>query len=525
MWCWYETRKIYSSCRFYFILGGTVFSGRVYTLMALKIQTATLKGRPRSPTIAFWLYNGLDAAVTHEIHEKIAPQLDEITAATYEFERMMQGPAMTLMTRGILVDMSMRDKVRDIYTAKLEVVEGNLNTKAQVIWDKDLNPRSSPQLGSFFYDTMGIEEIFNHKPGKGDVRTCDREALETIAKENKEAQPFIELILDARDMTKKRSVLKSGIDPDGRMRASYNIGGTKGGRWSSSANAFGGGTNHQNLEDLMRRVFIPSPGYKMAYSDLDRAESLVVAYLAEDDAYKEAHKAHDLHSMVASWIWDIPESEAETTKIYRDFSARHLAKQCAHASNYGATPYGLARKMHISQDLAKQFQTRYFKAFPGIQDRFQKRIAQQLRNNGRLITPLSRRRAFFKRRDDPATLRDAYNSVPQSVVADVLNIGLHRVWTDLDGNEADVRILANVHDAILWEVRDTTTTKSLIDSVEQKMAIPVTIHGDEMTIPVSSTAGYNWGKLADDNPCGLTDFGSDLERAQRRPETTPVLHN
>jgi len=177
--------------------------------VALKIQTSTLSGRPNSNTIAFWLYNGLDAAVTHEIHEKIAPQLDKITSSTYEFERMMQGPAMTLMTRGVLVDLAMRDKVRDAYALDLEGTELDLNclTNDVLGWDKSLNPRSHPQVKSFFYDHMGVPEIYKHVPGRGDVLTCDRSALEQIAKQNKDTKPFIDLIFEARDLTKKRSVL------------------------------------------------------------------------------------------------------------------------------------------------------------------------------------------------------------------------------------------------------------------------------------------------------------------------------
>ena len=41
------------------------------------------------------------------------------------------------------------------------------------------------------------------------------------------------------------NVLKSRIDPDGRIRCSYNPGGAETHRLSSSRNAFGGGTNLQ----------------------------------------------------------------------------------------------------------------------------------------------------------------------------------------------------------------------------------------------------------------------------------------
>ena len=201
---------------------------------------------------------------------------------------MMISP-MALMTRGVLVDLAMRDRVRDAYALDLEGVEADLNTKTGAFpgWSKPLNPRSHPQVKSFFYDTLGVPEIYKHVPGRGDVLTCDRSALEQIAKDNKDTKPFIDLIFQARDLTKKRSVLKSGVDPDGRMRTSVNVAATETGRWSNSTNVFGGGTNLQNITDLMRRIFIPNPRFKMVYSDLDRAESLCVAYLAQDDATRK----------------------------------------------------------------------------------------------------------------------------------------------------------------------------------------------------------------------------------------------
>ena len=49
-------------------------------------------------------------------------------------------------------------------------------------------------------------------------------------------------------------VLRTPLDPDGRMRCSYNVSGTENWRWSSSKNVYGRGTNLQNITASMRRM-------------------------------------------------------------------------------------------------------------------------------------------------------------------------------------------------------------------------------------------------------------------------------
>ena len=58
------------------------------------------------------------------------------------------------------------------------------------------------------------------------------------------------------DIGKKIGVLRTGIDPDGRIRTSYNIAGTSTGRFSSSVTEFGTGGNLQNIEEALRSILI-----------------------------------------------------------------------------------------------------------------------------------------------------------------------------------------------------------------------------------------------------------------------------
>jgi DNA polymerase I-like protein with 3'-5' exonuclease and polymerase domains len=92
-------------------------------------------------------------------------------------------------------------------------------------------------------------------------------------------RPFITCILAIRDLKKELETLESEIDPDGRMRTSYNIVGTETGRWSSSQSSTGTGLNAQNIKRKLRSMFIADPGWKLCGIDLEQAESREVGWL------------------------------------------------------------------------------------------------------------------------------------------------------------------------------------------------------------------------------------------------------
>src|SRR5580765_6139064 len=73
------------------------------------IQTDQLSPGDRIPSVEkHWIYNGLDCAVTLEVFHHIEQQLDNLSGATYAFERDLQGPILDMNLRGILVDQEAR---------------------------------------------------------------------------------------------------------------------------------------------------------------------------------------------------------------------------------------------------------------------------------------------------------------------------------------------------------------------------------------------------------------------------------
>ncbi len=205
------------------------------------------------------VYNGLDCCITAEILEVLLPQLDDHTSSTYAFSRALQGPVLEMQLRGILVDQSRRQDVIDEYYEVIDRLEGQLE---QIVLDGVGMPtfswRSNPDLQKLFFDYLGIPTI--RKQGRP---TTDHKALEKM-QIFLVARPIVNHLLTMREIQKKIDFLKTGVDPDGRIRTSYNISGTNTGRFSSSYSEFGTGGNLQNVEESLRSVFISDWGWKFA---------------------------------------------------------------------------------------------------------------------------------------------------------------------------------------------------------------------------------------------------------------------
>ena len=218
--------------------------------------------------VTYWVYNGLDTCLTYEVHEKLYSIMGQYPdcQGIYDFERAMQWPALDMMLRGFLVDQSWRATMIATLDSERLKYEGRLNALAEAVWGKSLNARSPAQLKDFFANSLRIP--IPVKKAKGEAKeSLDRKSLESLLAYYY-AKPFIGLILAIRDRSKSLGTLRSGVDPDGRIRTSYNVASTETGRWSSSENAFGTGTNLQNWTERLRRCLIADPGFKLAYIDL-----------------------------------------------------------------------------------------------------------------------------------------------------------------------------------------------------------------------------------------------------------------
>lgn len=503
-------------------------------------ESATLDINALSEQHSYWCYNALDCCVTFEIWEALAPKEEEAGFA-YNMSRKMQGPAFTMMKRGVKIDERRRRELISTFSARKARFEGYfLRLTNEVfgipkVWDLKkhkwiaLNYASPLQLKELFYVYLKLPPIKAYNKATKDYSaSTNREALEKLALVP-QAKIFCDLILAMRDIDKKLQLLLLGLR-EGRMHCSYQVAGTLTGRWASNADMFGSGTNLQNVSNEMRRIFVPDAGKKFAQLDLAQAESRLVAHivLPFGKNYLAACNSGDLHTSVAKLIWkDLPwgdtgaaQKEIAKRAFYRDFSYRDMAKRGGHGSNYGGSSNVIAMHLKIPPAQAREFQSGYFGAFPEL-NAWHNNVKVQLVNGRTIRTSLGRRCQFLGRPWDNETIKSAIAYEPQSTIGDLLNEGMFRVWRAYDTSflpTNPIQLLTQVHDSILFQY-DPADEEWLLPAVQKTLAVVVPINGEDCKIGVDIQVGWNWGKYTPSNEFGLKDWNGKDARVPL-PETS-----
>ncbi len=329
--------------------------------------------------------------------------------------------------------------------------------------------------------------------------------------------PLCRAILAVRDKQKQLGSLAAKLTPDGRYPSSFNVGAAWTGRFSSSKNPFGLGGNLQNVAPKHRRVFIADPGMEIGYADYMQGESNIVAHLSGDPKYIEAHRLGDVHTYVTRYVWpELPWTGdlAKDKKIAKQNPPWDLAeghdyrfqcKRIQHGSNYGLTPFGISMIAQIPLSEAKRAYNSYMTEFDYI-PAWQAWVRSQVLEHKPLSNALGRPWLPFGRPWDKHTWRQALSFLPQSLLADIDDIALYRVWLDLE--EQEVQLLAQVHDALLHQF--PKGHYDLEREVLKRMQIPVPItdyRGNTriMTIGVETATGANWGHISPDNKLGIDE--------------------
>ncbi len=476
------------------------------------VHTETLGPGSLGPNQTLQTYCGLDCCVTLEVREELGLQWPN-PPAIYQFERALQGPYLEMMQRGFLVDEIARRQAAELLRGRIGILQSNLNSMATAVWDRGLNPASPLQLRAFFYQSMGLPEVWIRQKGERKLST-NREALEKL-EAYLYARPIIASILAIRDLSKQLQVFDTEIDRDGRFRTSYNIAGTETGRPSSSTNAFGTGGNAQNIAKGLRFVFVADPGYKLCNIDLEQVEARDVGYiigcLFGDWTYLNACESGDLHTNNCKLVW--PEKPwtgkprldraIADGRFYREFTYRDMAKRGGHLSNYGGTPWTMARSLKVPLPVAEDFQLRYCTgsqaAYPGI-PRWWNWVATELQTKSSLTTPFGRKRHFFGRPGDDTTLREAIAFMPQSTTADRMNLGLWRVWRYMP----ECQLLAQTYDSITFQFREELDEAQVIGRALELIRVVLRRpSGSPYVVPGEAKVGCNWGdRHSDTQPIG-----------------------
>lgn len=221
----------------------------------------------------------------------------------------------------------------------------------------------------------------------------------------------------------------------------------------------------------VRKLFVPDPGNVIADVDLDRADLQVVVWEAGDKDLKQMlREGADIHS-----------ENAKTLGI-----SRQLAKSWVHGTNYGGSPFTMARTCGVTVKEAERMQRRWFAAHPGIHQ-WHRRTEESLMRTREVRNRFGFRRYYFDRIE--SVLPQALAWIPQSTVANVINIGWQRVIEKL---YPEVEVLLQVHDSLVlqWSWRKD---REIRPKVRDALLVEIP-YEDPLTIPVGlKTSLTSWG--------------------------------
>jgi uracil-DNA glycosylase len=212
------------------------------------------EGKVWHPTFSdhqHWTYNCKDAVITFEAKNALKTTIEKLHLTEQYALMMEQFPVvLEMMLRGTRIDTAARLRL----TRELEAAVADVSHELDQLIPSSLYPRkkkAKPWWGSpiqqmeIFYNLLGYPEVKHPKTKRP---TIDDEALEILLAKDQLLRPVIERLQNLRSLRVfKGNFIDQPLDPDFRMRCSFNPAGTVTYRWSSSENAFGNGTNLQNI--------------------------------------------------------------------------------------------------------------------------------------------------------------------------------------------------------------------------------------------------------------------------------------
>ena len=373
-------------------------------------------------------------------------------------------------SNGIGVDLNFFNQLK----LELETKIKDVSSDIYKITGNEFNINSTRQLGGVLFDQLNLKK---GRVLKSSGYSTDEKTLYSLI----DAHPVISYILEHRELNK---LLNTYVIPiinlniNHRIYTSFMQTGTSTGRLSSR------NPNLQNIPvktDIGRRIrygFVARDGYTLISADYSQIELRLLAHFSQDP------------NLVESFINDRDIHLETAIKIFGNELARenrNIAKSINFGLIYGMGVKKLAQTLHIPQSKSKEYIDSYFESFPTVRNYLQ---TQQdfILHNGYASTLLGRYRIFdfhnIAEYEKMAFLREGINSIFQGSAADLIKLSMNKCFDRFKNR--DVRLLVQVHDELIFEVKD-----ECVDSIIQEI---LEIMNNVYTLRVPLKCGISVGK-------------------------------
>lgn len=428
-------------------------------------------------------YAAEDADVTLRLHNVLKPRLKDagMEQLFYEIEMPLVPVLAQMETDGVLLDTDALAETSRTFTERMREIEQDIYREA----GHEFNIASPKQVGEVLFGEMKIVE----KPKK--TKTGQYVTSEEVLQQLRTKSPIVGKILQHRGLKKLLGTyvdaLPKLINPrTGHIHTSFNQAVTATGRLSSSD------PNLQNIpvrgEDgkEIRRCFIPEPGCLFFSADYSQIELRVMAHLSGDENMTEAFReGHDIHAATAARIYKEP-----IDSVSRD--QRTKAKRANFGIIYGITVFGLAERLEISRDEARQLIDGYFDTFPRVRD-YMERAKETAREHGYAETFFHRRRYLPDITSHNATVRNfaernAINAPIQGSAADIIKIAMVRIHRRFAEEGIRSKMILQVHDELNFSVLPEEKERV------ERIVLEEMQHAYPLSVPLVADSGWgaNW---------------------------------
>jgi len=347
-----------------------------------------------------------------------------------------------------------------------------LTEEIHILAGEKFNINSPSQVSITLFEKLGLKG--GKKTATGYSTAVD------ILEKLKHTHEIIPKILDYRTLSKLKSTYSEGllnvVDKNtGKIYSTFNQSVTTTGRISSTDPNLQNIPVRTELGRELRKAFIPSDDtFVFIDGDYSQIELRILAHISEDETMIEAYKnGEDIHKITASQVLKIPLDEVSS-------SQRDSAKAVNFGIVYGISSFSLSRDLKITKKEAEEYINSYFEKYPKIK-KYLDISVQEAKTNGYATTMFSRRRAVPELESSNFMTRGfgeriAMNMPIQGSAADIIKISMIRVYNKLKEAKLQSRLILQVHDELLIEVKkDEVEIVSKILMEEMKSAANLSV--------------------------------------------------
>src|SRR6185312_376855 len=196
-------------------------------------------------------------------------------------------------------------------------------------------------------------------------------------------------------------------------------------------------------------------------------------------------RGEDVHTATASRVFNVSADAI-------DPGMRSKAKMINYGIVYGLSDYGLADRLNIPREEAKEFIDAYLERFPRVAQ-FMAATIERAKEEGYVKTLWGRRRQIPELRARNYQVRTlgerlAVNTVIQGTAADIIKLAMVRTYAALGASGLQTKLLLTIHDELLFE-GPPDETDAARELIEREM-VGVWTHEPPMAVDIG--VGADW---------------------------------